>query len=1530
MGFIVKLFRPALTLILVVNLSLNQLQLQAQRQMEQLNRGVVAVKVSGGVYVSWRVLGNEWKDVSYNIYRESTKLNTEPITGASCWSDPYGTTESTYSVAAVINNIEQPASSPVDVWGTNYKNIPLQIPAGGTTPDGVNYTYNANDCSVGDLDGDGDYEIVLKWDPSNSKDNSQSGYTGNVYLDAYELDGTHLWRIDLGRNIRAGAHYTQFMVYDLDGDGKSEIACKTADATIDGTGVIIGNASADYRNASGYILSGPEYLTIFDGETGKALVTTAYEPPRGTVSSWGDSYGNRVDRFLACVAYLDGKRPSLVMCRGYYTRTVLVAWDWRDSTLTKRWVFDTNNGYSDYRGQGNHNLSVADVDEDGKDEIIYGACAIDDDGTGLWTTGLGHGDAMHVSDIDITRPGLEKWGIHEGTNNPGSALLDARTGEIIWKTANADVGRGVSADLTAAFPGMECWGGTTGLRSSTNKYAGSSPSSSNFVIWWDGDDLRELLDATSIDKYNGDLLLFATGCLSNNGTKSTPCLQADILGDWREEVIFRLADNTALRIYVSAITTQRRLYTLMHDPQYRLSIAWQNVAYNQPPHTGFFLGYGMDVPPPPPVYRSKLTWKAGLTWDLETSKNWLCNDTLAWFSNGNDVLFDISGSNINPIELNGSLFPSNVTVYSPTDYIFEGSGSLSGSMGLLKAGSGTLTLNSDYNYSGKTEVWGGTLMVNGSLSQSSVEVNRSATIGGAGIFGKGLTIRKQGNLIVGPSSGSADTLRVSQYLNQEGRVNMYFDLSGDTSGVTRKNDILIVDGDLNLTDTNSININMLEGYLNPGTYTLIKYSGNFNNTIDNFILNGLTGVANELREINGAIELFVFKVRDPQSLVWAGTSGNVWDLAKTKNWLNGDIHDWFVTNDTVLFDDSAVITDIKLTGNLPIGKMSVNASVNYSFSGSGSVCGTTGIVKTGTGKLKITSKNNYSGPTIINGGILEIPGFTNSGISGPIGASTSDPSNLVINNSAVYVTGEISETDRGITIGEAWGTINTRDPDADIVINGQITGSGKLNKTGTGRLTLSGNNTYTGGTYLKEGRIYLGNDSANIRGLGTGLVTIENGTLEMFDYTNSIAYDCYWDMIIPEGANASLKLGSRCALTGSLTGSGTLNIYTPYIRAELLGDWSGFNGNVNVTTDNDGGTFIPGNNKGYGGASVNLAKNVTMIYRHTESDTIDIGDLSGVTESVLGAGGEGTATITWRIGSGNSNSTFNGQINEVQFKNSGAKTSIIKTGTGTWTLTNANTYSGGTLVEKGMLLVKNTSGSGTGTGQVDVGNAATLSGNGSIAGPVTIQSGGAVSVNTSDIGIFTVNNDLILQPGSYCCIDLNPVEKTSDRLLISGKMRLSGILYLINASNGSYSAGDSFRIFETSACSGTFELIAPLSPGKGLQWDTTGLCSTGYIHIIESPVSVKEEFQDGIVKIYPNPSSQKVYISVEDRAITSTAKDISLRCYNELGILCDNQIIPILGNSSVIEYDLRKLGPGIYVIVINIDGHSYTRKLIKK
>jgi rhamnogalacturonan endolyase len=587
------------------------------RQMENLGRGVVALRsATNTVFVSWRILGTDPAALAFNLYRApgdapAQKLNAQPIHPVSNWVDQNAPTNVplTYFVRPLLAGQEGPASQPFTVRPgavpIPYLSIPLQTPPG----------YTPNDASVGDLDGDGEYEIVLH-QTGRGRDNSQAGPTDPPIFEAYKLDGTRLWLIHLGRNIREGAHYTQFMVYDFDGDGRAEVAMKTADGTLDGTGRVIGNRDADHRGPRGNVLAGPEFLTVFEGRTGRALATTGYLPPRGEVDAWGDTTGNRVDRFLACVAYLDGERPSLVMCRGYYTRTVLAAWNWRGGQLTNVWTFDTETGPEAnrvYRGQGNHNLSVGDVDGDGRDEILYGACAIDDNGQGLYTTGLGHGDAMHLADHDPIRPGLEVFAIHEKPRHPhGAELHDAATGKILWSKPSPDVGRGIAIDIDPRHPGSEMWAAGEGLRGLWNArgevISDARPRSCNAGIWWDGDELRELLDGSTIDKWDWvqgrATRLFNGGdhnCVRNNGTKANPCLSADLLGDWREELILRTADNRELRIFSTTLPTQRRLHTLMHDPIYRLGVAWQNVSYNQPPHTGFHLGADMADPPMPAI-----------------------------------------------------------------------------------------------------------------------------------------------------------------------------------------------------------------------------------------------------------------------------------------------------------------------------------------------------------------------------------------------------------------------------------------------------------------------------------------------------------------------------------------------------------------------------------------------------------------------------------------------------------------------------------------------------------------------------------------------------------------------------------------------------------------------------------------------------------------------------------------------------------------------------------------------------------------
>lgn len=715
-------------------------------QLERLDRGVVAVATSEGVFLSWRLLAPEVTGATaqtqtgpqFAVYRDGTLVDT--VEGATNLLDPAGTASSVYRVAAVVDGVEVDVSADATPW-QGHHDIPLNRPADGVTPVGEAYTYSANDMSVGDLDGDGAYEFVVKWDPSNSKDVSQVGYTGNVYVDAYELDGTQLWRMDLGVNVRAGAHYTQFPVMDFDGDGRAEMMLKTAPGTTlttyaaDGTAsaprpislpaddvaagvshaddyrlskqgyyehvvelfrgwsereeVVSGQwpatleeafgtapqytyplsdadarALADYfmdvyapsrsarnvlRNFEGFVVDGPEYLTVVGGD-GRELQTIDYKPGRTDDGLlWGDyamariEPGNRVDRFLAGAAYLDGQHPSAVFARGYYTRSTLVAYDWDGTALQERWYVDSgwtpmtnpfNDGphgrdgtdpeFGTLTTQGFHSLSAADVDGDGRHEIVYGSATIDDDGSLLYSSfaempagsatpgeqaRLGHGDAMHVTDIDPARPGLEVFTVHEGGAYApyGMAMRDAATGETLFGVySGRDTGRGMIGDVRPDVPGLEAWaslpGGSdaSGLYSADGDVLQPTIYGTNQSIRWAADGTTQLVNGSgtatpTIDDAARGTLLTADGTLTNNGTKGNPSLVADVLGDWREELFLRTADSSAIRVLTSTEVTDRGLVTLMHDPQYRAEVARQQTTYNQPSYPGYYLASDTDL-----------------------------------------------------------------------------------------------------------------------------------------------------------------------------------------------------------------------------------------------------------------------------------------------------------------------------------------------------------------------------------------------------------------------------------------------------------------------------------------------------------------------------------------------------------------------------------------------------------------------------------------------------------------------------------------------------------------------------------------------------------------------------------------------------------------------------------------------------------------------------------------------------------------------------------------------------------------------
>lgn len=1378
---------------------------QGQRFMETLDRGLTAVPTANGVFVSWRINGEEWENTLYNLYRNGVRLNAEPLS-VSNFLDLQGSAASSYTIGRIQNGKETMELSNCLVWSKPY----LEIPVRRIIKNGIDYSslYELNDATAADLDGDGQYEIIVKRINSDFSVGNDSAFT---YFEAYKLDGSLLWVIDCGPNLVSSGHVeTNIAAFDWDEDGKAEVIMRAADGTIDGKGQVIGSPTANYRSAVNqsanmqYMTQGAEYLCLFDGETGELLDKVDYIA-RGNVNDWGDNYGHRANKFFFGAPYLDGRRPSILITRGIYTRIVMRTYDVVNKKLQKRWLsdFDTNNNlWSAYAYQGNHNYTIADVDGDGRDEIVYGSMTVDDNGRGLYSTSYGHGDAMHVSDFDPYHKGIEIFACLESSPHWGAVFRDGATTETFIKyVRGSDCGRCMAANVTDDYPGAELWADGKMWSATTRELIGSSGGTQNFAIYWDGDLLRETFDYTNVNdvtggagygtpavfKYNkGKVsnIFTATGTATNNYTKGTPCLQADLFGDWREEMVLRSTDNMSLRIYTTTTPSPWPIYTLMHDHQYRQAICWQMCGYNQPPHTSFFLGLaeGITAPPPPVMSNGKLEVDHRIDDSHQAASLLLAN------TQGDSV------------EIVTQLNPSQVNVNSPGNYVLYGAGSLHGSMKLHKQGSGMLCIEGPQYYTGSTTLWDGLSIFKGSMA-SPLVLKRFAELELQAPLLAGIQMEYASVLRPG---GSQQVSIEMASLNMERGAILEFDLKSDTYA----SDTLIIKQDALIANEAIFRFVGSKGSTKarPGRYLLAIVAGELNFNPDKINIEGLSGIACSILISGDSLYLQVDEQRLPGTVLWHGSlNQGVWNLNDVRNFSLGADTVEFVTGDTVLFDASSNARAVNISSEVIPSHVLIQGDNNYVLSGKEGISGSASLTKEGEGKLSILNINPYTGKTLIQGGTVEVNVLATSQGAGALGALSTAANNFCIQNAAVLKTSQNTTMESPLHIGVGGACLDVTNT---LTMKGVISGS-TLIKRGNGTLEVSAVNTHKK-TILESGTLKVLEEPNLINGYFGDTLELWGGSVICLDNNGSYSR-ANWHIVVPAGKSGRINLDGRCDYYGSLHGSGTLTVSAPYVRNYLCGNWSAFEGLVKATSKANS-SYTPSfdfkNTYGLPKATLDVAAGTTVT---NQSGSFKLGAVSG--SGTLGG------SNTWEIGYLNTTISFGGSIGSA----------LTKVGTGTLILTGSNAYSGDTNINGGTLRVNNANAtvSATGTGRLNINSGGILTGRGFMDNNVVyINSGGSFVPGAYYLGELILDGSIYQNQGGVLEFRLNSANSHSS---ISGihTMSLKGSLRILLKEGYTPSLGDSFELWSCKSFLSTSipELELPDLPAH-LAWDTGELFTT--------------------------------------------------------------------------------------------------------
>ena len=1425
------------------------LSAHAQRTMDKLDRGLVAVKTSSGVFCSWRIMGEEYYDVTYNIYRDGTKLNSEPLT-VSNFTDGSGSTSSTYQVEAVVRGVVQEKCKAVTPWSQQYLEI---------TPDHGSLTskYVPNDVCCADVDGDGELEILMKFDNSSWAGTSyqKAGYNGEYFImEVYKLNGKKLWWIDWGPNMADFQNNEQNIVaYDWDGDGKAEAVLRASDGTkihtASGQVITIGDASKNYLASTSsdqwFVHEGAEYLLYLNGETGEVYDQMEYPLKRlesGETSleaAWGDGYGHRSTKHFFGAPYLDGRKPSIFLARGIYTRHKMIALDVNPGThkLTERWRWNCNSAGSPWYGQGYHNFGIADVDWDGRDEIVFGSMVIDDNGKGLSTTGLGHGDAQHCGDFNPYVHGHEIFACNE--DRPDNNYRDATTSKIYYrKTSSNDDGRSNCGNFSNNYPGcLGSSGHDLPVSTVTNDHVGLETNISvNFRIYWDGDLCEELFDGI-ITKYGAGQSWTLPGGLTNNSTKATPCYQGDILGDWREEVIMRTSDNK-FRIYTTTIPTEWRNYTLWHDMQYRQAMVWQMCGYNQPPHASYFLGELEGITQAPPALtmtdRSEVSNGGNISSSLN-DKQVLMAETGNMSVNVADgaapyILFDNA-----PTWVQGHDDNDNITTETYTHTLTGGA--FTGSMRLVKQGDGVLVLPKvTETYTGNTDVWAGTLQFDGTMQNSHVWLNRHTNlISNGGSFNAGIKADYNATIYPGGEDNAGTLTASTLNLGFGSRVVIDLYSSGNQADCIKATTLNIEKKDWQYGPQYSAPVfqfvvHSSTGTLPGGNY-LIGEIGNIEGSLDNLVTEGLNGIEAELNYSDGKLYLAVDNLRDATTLTWMGNTDNVWDLNNTKNFTNtsGDASE-FVSGDVIVFDDNASVTDVQIAEDIyPSSVVFKNNSKNYTLSGS-SISGNATLTMEGTGNVTINNTNKYTGVTTLNSGKVTVSSMGNA--SGADYGAFGGTSNVITLNGGTLAVSKSMTSSHPVTLNAKGGTIEVPSG-VTLTLDNAVKQSGTdaiLSKTGTGALVL--------GTGNKFSKLYVNQGSVNISESGTvhsvpdlivfnGSNVTVNDPYDVYSYSNSSAN---WE--VPEGCTGTVYLDGRCNYKGKLTGKGTLHVYAPWVRNYLQGDWSKFEGTLVAHTvkwdKNYDPVFSWENNYGLPKATLNIPSGITFT---GGSHNLTLGNLTGSGELSL------TGNLT--VGGLNQDVKFTGSFS--------GKVNVFKDGDGAWTFSktlaaNEYTFRGGEIRLNNTKVTTSLFGSAVASVQ----DKATLTGQGTV-GNIRFNSGGVLQpgdfTSTRRYGSINTTGFLYMYEGSK--LNLIIYSNTGNQysrswLVVGGNFDFNGVLNIELGEGFVPQIGDEFVMWTAGSFSGKPTAVNLPKLPEGLYWDTSDLLTkSGTLRVIDEATAIQ-------------------------------------------------------------------------------------------